>query len=1288
MKSAIRLLLFLLICLFADAALAQKNPAIPVIPLNTQRGDRLAVLKYKNGADSIRYGITGKGDTFRRQYFNDFGQLESQVWSKDSSFLYDVAQNVVAKAFNFKLLERNGSGSSAFVVPVGSDSIIFKSRQIYLTSVAKHTPTTYHQTVTTKDGEVISSYQGYRTTLRNDTTGEVYEVAYERGGVKVRATQRQRRLTPKDSSMTLWDTLFYTNGQAARISELYRKDSGSVMLLRYDQYNEQGILSESVPSDSVRLLPFKDNIACLYGLRNLRGDTVVTPRYEYVSVEDINRLTAVANGTAVLLRADGSLVPTPKAAFFGDAEKLEDLDKAKHFNDKKYSFYMTSYYMSLFDETPDEYNLLTNKRLALSNKSHFFYNINGKKGIIDRNGKVIMAAQKYTDLGFSPIDTTSEEYFSTNQSKRLIAPQQYISFTENVIEVDEKGDTTTSSYVNFLNTDGKRIFDATVQETEYTNYKDYFVVTQKHTPNDGPNHKFNRKGVYRAYNQPILPCVFEEIQNLTPLFLVTKMNRIINDELDDAASNEDEEFDEQATEKKVGRCAGLFNAESNQWLLDTAEVSRISVAQQEGEWDDLANAVSPGKVYFLYKSRKTHKYGLIDVKGETLLPCVYDTLVDFDNNGLFYYTQNGRYNVFNAQAPKFRYLRDYTFLSPFNIVNKLSTALPCFLARNQAGKWGIIRAEDEQILCPFDYDYVSTELGNPIVMVKNNRAIFYYRNQFVSDTVMAAGRFGLSTYKEIKNYVETLNTKTFFGLEWNGKITLPPKYRYVNDKQHYIVMREGEKGKEKFFIKETMAIEDASEINKIRYYQGNDRIIVINESDDDVPNKLSATTKKMLLSLEDVVPRWEKTDAVYARRTGKRIAPTLYYHVRTQEKAPTIFFARVDTPKLAKVLIPDEIDDDTLSYRDEDWRMFDSTGRLINATPFRFPIAFQDGLGVGMQGENMGIFRTDGTALLEPRKQKIWRDDKTGFFYRYAVEGLSGTISVLDKTGKTIIASAPYEAITPFRGHYTLVKVEGKVGLIDTAGNEIVAPQDLMRYSGRALLDSFLLRLSPRALLDSSNLDSARIVRFALYNDKTFDEDAPQKEKADSNRIQPSLRGVVGNLVLASTLRYFMNDASSPLLNRIGDRRYRGGNSYEDNDDSKFYDYSLSTTYFGAPVVVTGKAPSIAFQMKAYPVNGVWNFNNYIFRKDHWELLQNSAFLQLVGGKRTDFYNLLVKKIKALEGVEIDCGNSADLLQQAQTQFLLQKDGIQIFLRSGDKNSYEEIELTWAELKGFFVPWD
>jgi hypothetical protein len=799
MQKTIKLLVFFLL-IFNE--LNAQN-ITPTIPLNRKKGDHIYTLRAENGKDSIRFGVSGKGDTFVVQYINKFEQIIAQNWGFDSLYRYDL-RGIVRDKF-YRIDSNNIEGghlvNAQYNVNFSSDSTVklHSNGQLKRQSVAhsnrpKH-PICYENVFDDK-GKLMYSidYQGYPTiktlNVKRDSKGEIWHI------LRNTPDNYDREYVPNK----LVDTFFYPNGQAQIINSY--KNGFFSDYSRQEFYTEKGVLIDVLTSDSSSVFPFKDSITQLSGLKNRKNDIIVRPKYNRMENFSINRFVGYKGDTCVLFRGDGSEIATPFMSKIGyiDEDIVPQMEK-------------TVSHSPIFEETLLRYSI----RPTCALNPYFYYQIDNKTGIIDRNGEEIFPPQEWGQLSLVSNNFAGFNYQTNDKYEHLIGALKYIGFSNQGHHgATKKG---------YMNLKGESIFNSPLNYVNYSGYKDYFIV------------KNIEQGLFTEQNKQVLPCIFSQILPVlfTPLFIVSKQPFTVKSDNIPIILNFDFFNDSINQERRNVVKEGIFNAATNQWILDTiyTEIKAINVSPEAKQLTGWGLVDVKTAQFFSYFDNKTKKKGLIDNKGAIVLSPDKDELFVTKNekNNLFWYKKNGKYSILNTEKLEHKYADNYTFLSPFNMFNKYDNVEKeiYFVACNHKGKWGVVRGSDERIIVPFEYeiagfgDYNAYSMyeeeggedGKCVALIKNGQTIILHDN-YVLNSMKVDNSGAISNPQSVDYYRLINNDKKIFLLSANGKILGTPQYKYLFEEGKYILV-EDENGKKLMVLRDNGQMIDHNEENKLKY---------------------------------------------------------------------------------------------------------------------------------------------------------------------------------------------------------------------------------------------------------------------------------------------------------------------------------------------------------------------------------------------------------------------------------------------------------------------------------------
>ena len=348
---------FLLFLAFSTAITAQSTPRVE--QLNNQK--RRETYVNRLGYDSIQFTISSQKDTILRAFFADNGRLWRQVWA-DSTRIYDAFGQLREVYYTDSLTQQENT----WFLP----RLTYEFDGSLATQIFK-TPT----------GEWVSKEFNRKNALVNslyatNTPSVNYTLETNAKGLKTHGMRSEKVYVGADSMFMYSDTTFYDNGQVFSLSQNRFLLSGRKnVLIQQKYYAKNGaLLLESLP-DSLALIPFKDNVDCYYGLKNQRGDTIYTPRFDQIK-ELTGQLWKVEEGPKVLLmQKDGKIMSSIPM------DNIEIMTASRD-----YGGFETAYY----NNSGSDYNAV---RTMQSFPQYLHYKKGHQYGIIDRNGTPILPPQ-------------------------------------------------------------------------------------------------------------------------------------------------------------------------------------------------------------------------------------------------------------------------------------------------------------------------------------------------------------------------------------------------------------------------------------------------------------------------------------------------------------------------------------------------------------------------------------------------------------------------------------------------------------------------------------------------------------------------------------------------------------------------------------------------------------------------------------------------------------------------------------------------------------------------------
>ncbi len=1060
--------------------------------------------------------------------------------------------------------------------------------------------------------------------FRNKNAPPQYiEQKIDRNGVLIASEKTDSTLYNGKEVELHFDTVYYDNGKVYSTSIKRHNESFGVQF-----YAKDGSLLRKTMPDSLNLVLFKDNVNCYFGLKNQKGDTVVKPRFDDIENFNDDFWAATSGESVIFLDPKGAPMPPFSNKISKVYRMTQPINKENTLRFSENKDIQTRYYLQ-------------------NNSSHYYqFKEDNNWGIMDGNGKILMPPQ----------------YFSPFYS--FIPDDLWFEFAE------QKKDTTLRR--GFLSTKGKPMFSETFTDVSFTQFQDYFYLgyIQNLKNNAFQYANFNADklntdttllkkalkytiGLGKAEDAVILNPKFFKLEhiNYTDLFKATVLKH-----------NQDG--------KTVFLCNGIFNVRTKTWLLDTTHFKVVSDYSEKPKFFKIMDILSK-------------KYGIMDTLGGFVVPIVYDS-IEYANieQGIYTLKKNNQYQILEIKQGKpFIHKSKYDFLSGVKFSDGYSDeyhSISYFIAQ-QKNKYGVINLE-EKVIKPFEYDYAATDIGySTIILVKNNQATAFDLESLPNETVNLPYFNKWSDPKKAYGYLAVNSGGKYFFVDRLGKILLPPQYKSLTFFDHNSIeaVVEDDKHQKKVVFFKTAQVVDFPFDFRIRRAIPESRLMIVEDSTENSFGVVS-------------------TD-------GKLLMPCQNYAIAIGDANANVYFAKQDTPMILRSKFLDNaygnnsVNGDSLTIEDTNWRMFGGNGTQIGGKSFRFPIDFQEGVGIGMQDDVFNLYKTDGTILMPFQKnnapnlkntegvknaeqgnnQNRWtfknirRDEKKGFYTLFFNQGLTPTVIMTKADGEILVNNGRYDGISHFYGHYALVSANKKIGLIDTLGNEVIAPQDLRTYTGHFTDSLDIVNKKNRALRaaeGNSALDDFVMLPFTLGDSPLINP--------DSLDIKTEQRAALWNLLLEKSRFGWVNTASDLRIPRVNLRENTSFLSLNSTKDDNFYT---------EPKIMSLSDSTIAFALtnEASSYRNESIFYNFYRRNGRYEELHIHDVLQIQGQKRQDFNDALIKKVKALKDAFIDCSNPENFVGQVENAFLLTKTGIDFCFESHGEKTFDIVSFTWSELTPF-----
>jgi hypothetical protein len=1180
-------------------------------PRITSGNPRTETYAYYKGGDSVRFVILGRNDTLQITDFYRNGKIEEDTWKKDSCFQYSVLGKLRYKSFGW---------NKSKDIPNDSTLNFFANGQL-------STKTTFKNNV-----NVIVDYSQegklWSTAIIRHASSVKYRIDRDYQNVLTRASRTDTLSGGEKPNFITYDTLYFDNGRLfkTRISGSEDKELGT------QYYKEDGTLAETILPDSLELIEFKDNVDCYYGLKNRQGDTIIKPRFDNIQSQNEQMWGGYSGKSLFLFDRKGAPITLfpPNLTGLNYAWELE-AQSYWTLNGKKTKS------LPIFDF------FLRGGRYAYTDSRHFLISQGDKHGIVDGKGTMLLAPQSRMLTGCYLF---GGQFFHFEESERYILLKS-----------------------GFLDTNGKPLFSTDDYETViYSNYQDYFFLCERpfqvsagcsglQSSNSDrvysyPSEKLknNTFGLGKSDGTVVLERKYSNIYHLntSPLFVTSLFRKVKGQTI---ATNHD----------------GIYDSRSNRWLVDSVGFQIIN--------DDKISAN-----FLVVKQLSKQKMGIMDTSGRYVLPIEYDSIGIVSNYyGLFWVKKAGKYQVFEIKDGKPKlHKAAYDFLSPieFNQYQiNIQEDVHYFFAQ-QKSKWGVIDL-NEKTLLPFDYDYVSriNQSNQGFLMVKNNQAD-YFELQSIPNPMPDFPHARLGEYSSNKTSEYTLanNINRIFIINETGKVIVPPQYRVIKNGYNsgYILIEDDYKHKKVVFL-QTGQQYDYPFDYKIDWANPACDLMIVHDS----------------------------TEVSYGvvSTDGKLVMPCKNYGIAIGDNASATFFVKQDTPVFKREYYKNgsrnnstSISSDSLNIEDNNWLMYNKKGILLSEKPFRFPIDYYDSVGIGMKENAFNLYKLDGSILTpfvkntegsSPLKidkaqliqgfNNILRVDNSDYYALFYNQGLTPTLILTTSTGEILVNSGRYDGISKFYGNYALVTAAGKMGLIDTLGKEVIAPQDLRIYSGN--------------LIDSLNVENKIKYKKWLAKGEKGDcdcHDLPiqsvdnyETEHPDSLGITNAQRSVLWNLLLDKTRKSSIITAGDLAIERVASRA-SASFFYWDARNKQDIDYEHYK------INVEANTMSFILDKKGYSEDNRRHFYSFYRRNNRWEDLQINDLLNIQGEKRWLMNDLITKKVKALKDQQIDCSNASAFITTVENRFMLTKEGVNFYFNStSGGETFVVISFTWAELSPF-----
>ena len=1178
-------LLFLLFLVFSTLLAAQQTPRIEQL-VNQKRRET-----YVNrfGYDSMRYTILLPHDTLLTEKYYLSGHIDTKTWTNDSVHVFDNLGRLreIYYAHDKVLIKPNYNTSP--------DIRYYFNGEVE--ERFKKTPTGNVTDVFKRNGEFV-----YRTVWQQVAPTIEYKIQSNKQGSVVSANKIDTVLiTDSTKTYITYDTAFYPNGRLFYIShdkktELFDQYAGREGLMsRY--YNPNGTLNTELLPDSLNLIPFKDNVDCYYGLKNKRGDTIYPARFDHI--EDFcDDFWLTHQGVQVaLMRKDGKML---------SHVPMNDVYSIRWIEPKDFSYSMRNNDAYLLE-------MWSSQNMP---KQYFGFVSDGKHGIIDRNGLVVIPPQ-YSR--FDGVDASGSLFAISVKDKT-----SRVHLTEHII--DRKG-----NYVP----------NNKYPSITFTNVPNFFAFS-KTSPAD--TSRWQYEGLMNQAGDVLLEDVYVSIFNAklstdNKLLWVKKGKESHNYIGEKDFSNE---------------IYGLYDPEHRRWMLPC-----IYKINENSNWPEL-----------VLTDTFTKKSGIASRSGELILPIVYDKIDHFYGANICLVSKNGQYQVYDITRRRLdkeiyqNLVLDYLtgdYVNRFSSrdlnSNSCSGPVTPLIIAQKNGKWGILDLNGK-ISLPLTYDYAGE--SNARAFVKNNEADIIASMFFPDPKHKLAQGYDYYDYERLLTTYKLINgdrkQKQQFVVDSLRHVLLPPQYESVQSRDAWEILQN--KDKERLILfKDIGKVEPFPYLQRVQWAASNVPIMVLHTVDYkgfEIHNR--------------------RTRQVYQKVDGGAVA--------IADRELGTYFVKTDTPNVDPIknnLNSLIVCADTFLIDDSNWRMYDSTGKSLTTNVFRYPILFNEGIGIGTVADKFGVWRLDGSTVIPPQYENArWTMDYERIV-AYENRGLKTWLLLFDRAGKTLVNGGRYDGISRFYGKYALVSLGDKTGLIDSSGIEIIAPTSLDndRFN---LIDSLnIFNIEYAKMMKKRDItSSSEYLRMPI----SIHADKKTPTHPDSLALPNALRNRLWHYLLQTQVEAVIQQADFKSIKR--------GHAFKTYNVSQERCHSSGETNALRHVFADSLHISFALLSDSAAKS---NFTNYWKTKSGWERQQLSDILILNRDNILKINALMTEKLRQLADKSIDCGESTSFIERTRNTFLTTPTGLNFYFTSNERDvqawnltNYIPIHLTWSELKPFRTP--
>jgi hypothetical protein len=1173
-------ILFLAFIVLATTLYAQ-NPRI------TSGNPRMETYAFKKGGDSIRFTILGTNDTLERTTFYRNGKIEQRLWKKDS--VYDFNALGVLTHIEYDLDKDNES----------KDNLVdfYPNGQIFQLQSLKN-KVRLHKYFT-KDGRLLyaaqaiyaPNYTAYRSIGRT--------------GLPIRSYRVDTLTINNKQQIRFHDTLYFDNGKPYKI-ELSGDDNVS---FGTQYFKDDGSLDKILPPDSLKLIVFKDNVDCYYGLKNKRGDTIVKPRFDRIIDFNEDLWQAYTGEEFMVLQANGA----PSSLPFG---RLSDLTRV--------------YPTETVDKTDVTYglNIFLEQALIPSKMPQYYKFAEGNNyGVMTEKGKMIVPPQP---LPLSSRSVLNNQFFMFQRMK--------------------KDSTWETGYINHQ---GQRLFSDKYKSVVFAYYNDYFFLcSQPHFISyyhgSEENYVYNRSiqagysekdrftqkfGLGKADGTVLLEPKFDRIKHLSGTTFLVSVRK------------------QEKNGSETSMIHGLIDTRTKRWLLDTT-IFRVTNAEER----DLS--------YLIIENTETHKFGVMDTTGAYVLPVNYDSIgVSAGSQLIFTLKKADKYQIGvfeNGKMDLHKSKYDFLSLVRWNMGNFLTSEDAYYVLAKRQNKWGVLDIS-EKVIKPFDYDYASYESSNSggFLLVKNNQAACFNEASLPNET---AGFPNFNDYNRQSSHVAAFsladNSKQLFFINESGKVVIPPQFKRFGWRSDngYRFVEDAQKRKKVVFLSTGQVIDFPFNYD-IQWAHPKSRVLIVKDSTEVSFGVVS-------------------TD-------GKLLIPCNNYGVAIGDEDGSVFFVKRDTPQVLRLrnlwngFQLENVSQDSLNVEDANWLMYNADGKLLSDKPFRFPVLFQKGIGVGAKESVFNLYKTDGSIMpvggvQDFRNIQFKRERDGGFYTLFFNQGMTPTTILTKMNGEVVVPSGRYDGISQFYYQYALVSQSGKIGLMDTLGREVITPQYLPDFAA-----TFIDSLDTDKKVMRDRVKNKYVIYYPSKKEPVYYDNENKEGHPDSLNLTTVQKTTLWNLMLQKTYAGVVQTASDFMIPRVYQKYTAKFLEFKTNNYRETYAKPKR-------IVVADNTMSFVLENTNFSFMNTTQFYNFYRRNNLWKELRLYDLLMVQGEKRWLLNDLITQKVKALKDQQIDCSNAAAFITTVENRWMLTKEGIDFCFKSTNYGrALVIVSVTWAELQLF-----